>query len=95
MKIYIASSLLVAILGSIISEALGCSDLHPTEKCEELKQDGRCDKWQMMRDRCQATCGFCKYPSNRSKVVHYFQKINLFVGIGFHYPYYNYFDVYF
>merc|ERR1711997_88116 len=59
MKIYIASSLLVAILGSIISEGLGCSDLHPTEKCEELKQDGRCDKWQMMKDRCQATCGFC------------------------------------
>ena len=60
MKFYIASSLLVAILGSIISECLGCSDLHPTEKCEELKQDGRCDKWQMMKDRCQATCGFCK-----------------------------------
>ena len=37
-----------------------CSDLIPTKRCEELKQDGRCDKWQMMKDRCQATCGFCK-----------------------------------
>ena len=60
MKFCIASSLLVAILGSIISQGLGCSDLHPTEKCEEFKQDGRCDQWKMMKDRCQATCGFCK-----------------------------------
>ena len=60
MRFYIASSLLVAILCSIISEGLGCSDLHPTEKCEEFKQDGRCDQWKMMKDRCQATCGFCK-----------------------------------
>ena len=34
-------------------------------------------------------------PSNHRKAVHYFQKINLVVGIGFHYPYYNFFDVYF
>ena len=78
MKFYVATALLVAIFGTIISQTFGCSDLHPTKRCEELKQDGRCDKWKMMKERCQATCGFCKqkslsyYPQNPVNISNYF-----------------------
>ena len=50
------------VIKNIGDEEPECADILPagTERCVELKNDGRCEQWKFVQENCMATCGLCK-----------------------------------